>query len=50
MASTIDIDSSNPNPFGTKETFISAFMEMKAMVDEMYKDRKKAKRIGGKIK
>jgi hypothetical protein len=50
MASTKDMDSSNPNPFGTEEALFSAFMAMKAMVEEMYEDRKKAKRTGGKGK
>jgi hypothetical protein len=50
MASTKDEDSSNPNPFGTEEAFFSTFMEMKAMVEEMYEDRKKAKGTGGKGK
>jgi hypothetical protein len=35
MASTKDMDASNPNPFGTKEAFFYVFMEMKAMVEEM---------------
>jgi hypothetical protein len=50
MASTKDRDSSNPNPFGTEEALFSTFMEMKSMVEEMYKDRKKAKRTGSKGK
>jgi hypothetical protein len=50
MASTKDKDSSNPNPFSTEEELFSAFMAMKAMVEEMYEDRKKAKRTGGKEK
>jgi hypothetical protein len=48
MASTKDEDSSNPNPFSTEEALFSVFMTMKAMVEEMYEDRKKAKRTGGK--
>jgi hypothetical protein len=50
MASTKDMDSSNPNPFGTEEALFSTFMAMKAMVEEMYEDRKKAKGTGGKGK
>ena len=45
-----DMDSSNPNPFSTEEAVISSFMAMKAMVGEMYEDRKNAKSIGGKSK
>ena len=40
MDSRKDMDSSNPNPFGTEETFFSAFMAMNDMVEEMYEDRK----------
>jgi hypothetical protein len=43
-------DSSNPNPFGTEEALFFVFMEMKAMVEEMYEDRKKAKGTSGKGK
>jgi hypothetical protein len=50
MASTKDKDSSNPNPFGTLEALFFAFMAMKAMVEEMYVDRKKAKGTGSKSK
>jgi hypothetical protein len=50
MASTKDKDSSNPNPFGTEEALFSAFMEIKAMVEEMYEDQKKAKGTCGKGK
>jgi hypothetical protein len=50
MDSTKDMDSSNPNPFGIEEAFFSVFMEMKAIVEEMYEDQKKAKRTGGKGK
>ena len=42
MDSTKDGDSSNPNPFGTKEALFFAFMAMKAMVEESYEDWTKA--------
>jgi hypothetical protein len=50
MASTTNMDSSNPNPFSIEEAFFYAFMAMKAMVGEMYEDRKKAMRTIGKGK
>jgi hypothetical protein len=50
MASTKDRDSSNLNPFGIGEALFSMFMEMKAMVEEMYEDQKKAKGTSGKGK
>jgi hypothetical protein len=50
MASKKDRDSSNPNPFDTKEALFSVFMAIKAMMEEMYEDQKKAKGTGGKGK
>jgi hypothetical protein len=50
MDSTKDMDSSNPNPFGTEEALFYAFMAMKTMVEEMYEDQKNGKRTGGKGK
>jgi hypothetical protein len=38
MASTKDKDSSNTNPFGTKEALFYVFMTMNSMVEEMYED------------
>jgi hypothetical protein len=35
------------HPFGSEEAFFQAFMKMQSMVEEMYKDRKKAKEESG---
>jgi len=35
------------HPFGFEEAFFQAFMKMQSMVEEMYKDRKKAKEKSG---
>jgi len=45
MASTKGMDSSNPDPFNIEKAFVSVFMAMKAMMEEMYEGRKKAKGI-----
>jgi len=47
MDSTKDNNSCNPNSFGTEDALFYAFMTMKAMVEEMYKDQKKAKQESG---
>ena len=42
MASPKEGNSSNQNPFDNEGAFIQAFMAIKSMVEEMYKEWKKA--------
>ena len=43
MSSPKEGDSSNPNPFSTKEALFQAIMAINTMAEEMYKDQKKVK-------